>query len=242
MIVNLGCGTRVHPEHLNIDFSMFARFRASPLLRPLAPLFFRGERLARFRALPPSMITHDLSRGIPLPDASADAIYMSHFLETIDREVARSLLHEVHRVLRPAGIVRVAGSDLEQLCRAYLEHLAQCERDAAQIPRHDGWVASIIELLVWGEALGSRGQPPVRRFLENAILGSARDRGQTRRWMYDRMNLRAALEAAGLRDVVVTTHRESAIPGWDGFGLDRNPDGGERFPGSMYLEARKPAG
>jgi predicted SAM-dependent methyltransferase len=95
LLVNLGCGSHYHPDWVNID---------------IAPLG-------------PGVMAHDLSRGIPLEDNSADAVYHSHVLEHIRHPEALKFLNECHRVLRPGGTLRVVVPDLERICRAYLATL-----------------------------------------------------------------------------------------------------------------------
>jgi predicted SAM-dependent methyltransferase len=51
---------------------------------------------------------------------SADLIYASHFLEYYDREKAKMMLEEWHRVLKPGGIIRLAVPDFEVLARLYV--------------------------------------------------------------------------------------------------------------------------
>jgi predicted SAM-dependent methyltransferase len=94
--LNLGCGSRYHPDWINID---------------IAP---QG----------PAIIQHDLSHGIPLPDASCDVVYHAAVLEHMRRPDAAIFLVECCRVLKPSGIVRVGVPDLEKLCQLYLSRLA----------------------------------------------------------------------------------------------------------------------
>ena len=47
-------------------------------------------------------IVADLNEGIPLPDASVDAIYSFHFLEHLDD--LDHFMKELHRVLKPDGV------------------------------------------------------------------------------------------------------------------------------------------
>ncbi|HKQ03911.1 MAG TPA: methyltransferase domain-containing protein [Blastocatellia bacterium] len=111
-LVNLGCGHRYHPEWINIDTA------------PQAP----------------GIIKHDLSRGIPLADASSDAIYHSAVLEHFRRSDALTFLRECLRVLRPGGIIRVAVPDLEKLCQLYLLKL-EAALDGDTIAVHDyDWI------------------------------------------------------------------------------------------------------
>lgn len=110
--LNLGCGARYHPAWINID---------------IAP---QG----------PGVIRHDLSRGIPLPDASCDVVYHAAVLEHMRRSDALPFLLECYRVLKPGGIIRVGVPDLEKLCRLYLEKLeAALTGDGSAVHDYD-WI------------------------------------------------------------------------------------------------------
>jgi predicted SAM-dependent methyltransferase len=93
--LNLGCGSRYHPDWINID---------------IAP---QG----------PEVIQNDLSRGIPFPDASCDVVYHAAVLEHLRRSDAAAFLAECYRVLKPGGILRVGVPDLEKICQVYLSKL-----------------------------------------------------------------------------------------------------------------------
>jgi len=90
--LNLGCGTRHHPDWINIDIAS------------------RG----------PGIIQHDLSQGIPLPDSSCDVVYHAAVLEHMHRSGAEAFMAECFRVTKPGGIVRIAVPDLEKICQLYL--------------------------------------------------------------------------------------------------------------------------
>jgi SAM-dependent methyltransferase len=61
----------------------------------------------------------DVSRPFRFPDDTFECVYASHMLEHLDREVAERCLGEVHRVLRPEGILRLAVPDLNGVVAAY---------------------------------------------------------------------------------------------------------------------------
>lgn len=61
-----------------------------------------------------------LERRLPFGDRSLDRIYLEHVLEHVSYDTALSFLKETRRVLAPAGIVRIAVPDLEDLARGYL--------------------------------------------------------------------------------------------------------------------------
>jgi SAM-dependent methyltransferase len=221
---------------VNLDWSPYLRIARNPLLRRVAPLFLDRERRQRLREVGGNVVVHDLKRGIPWPDSSVDAVYHSHLLEHLDRAVAGDFLAEVFRVLRPGGVQRVVVPDLETLAREYIESL-----EAGDAPQHhEERIAAMIEQSVRREAYGTAQKPPLRRAIENLLLGDARRRGETHQWMYDRLNLRMLLKDAGFVDIQQRSYDSSGITQWDSYGLDRNSEGAEYKPGSLYMEAMRP--
>jgi len=91
--LNLGCGGRFHPEWINIDFHSSGG----------------------------GVIAHDLTRGIPFPDASFEVVYHSHVLEHFSKSKAPHFIGECVRVLKPGGVLRVVVPDLEQIVRLYVD-------------------------------------------------------------------------------------------------------------------------
>ena len=241
LILNLGCGskTSAHPDVVNVDWSITLYIRKNPFLRGIAPLLLDGERLARLKSLPSNIVVHDLRKRIPFDSDSADAVYHSHVLEHFDRDVAPGFLSEITRVLKPGGIHRIVVPDLETQCREYLNDLEACAIDASQAGRHDESVAALLEQSVRREASGTSRQKPLRRRLENLLLGDARTRGETHQWMYDRVNLTSLLSRLGYRNIRVQTHQRSYVPDWEEIGLDMDAHGREYKPDSLYVEAIK---
>ncbi|MBK8640421.1 MAG: methyltransferase domain-containing protein [Chromatiaceae bacterium] len=94
-LLNLGCGSRFHPDWINMD---------------VAPA-------------DPRVIRVNLSQGIPLPDRHCAVVYHAAVLEHFRPVDALGLLAECRRVLGPGGILRVGVPDLELLCRLYLNKL-----------------------------------------------------------------------------------------------------------------------
>ena len=127
--------------------------------------------------------------------------------------------------------------DLENLILLYIDHLKVCEHDKKNIHSHDEYITGFLEQCVRKEAYGTSKQPPMRRYVENRILGDARKRAETHQWMYDRFNLKQILEDVGFNGVRVVDYKTSSIPSWDVYGLDRNSDNSEYKPRSLYMEA-----
>jgi SAM-dependent methyltransferase len=264
MMLNIGCGTSVHSDWINLD------------LRPMLP----GVR------------AFDLRRGLPFPTAGVDVCYSSHVLEHLTRAEADRFIAEQRRVLRPGGVVRVVVPDLERIARSYLRDLEDAEAGVAGA--EDRYAYSMLELLdqvgrsVPGGELGAwrarasadqlalavvrhgrealpSGEPPVpallrhllprawgkaRRLAVEAVAGlllgragrSAvregffRNRGEVHRHMYDRHSLAVLLRRHDFKDIRVCGAGESRVPRFSEFGLDET-NGHVRKPDSMFMEA-----
>lgn len=241
ILLNLGCGVKTSDREgvVNIDWSAMLRLRTHPLRGLIVPLALHGERLERYRALPDNIKVHNVAKGIPFDDGSVDGVYHSHMLEHLDREVADVLMLEVLRVLKPGGVHRIVVPDFETVVREYLTHLDAADADPSLQRDHDSYVSAVLEQSVRREAAGTSEQKPLRRRVENALLGDARRRGETHQWMYDRVNLGALITESGYREAHHMTYDTSLIPDWNAIGLDLDADGNQYRTNSMYMEAVK---
>lgn len=116
-LLNLGCGHRLHPAWINIDYV----------------------------ATEAGVLAHDLTRGIPFPEKAVDVVYHSHFLEHLSRAAAERCLCECFRVLRPQGLLRVVVPDLENVVRAYLKALAKASAGSPEWAANYDWL--LLEML-----------------------------------------------------------------------------------------------
>lgn len=66
-------------------------------------------------------ISHDLRKGIPLPDESVDRIYTSHMLEHIPYQALIVFINECWRVLKVGGEFSVSVPNAELFINAYCE-------------------------------------------------------------------------------------------------------------------------
>jgi SAM-dependent methyltransferase len=110
--LNLGCGSRFHPEFVNIDSASSS----------------------------PHVLAHDLKKGIPFSDATFDVVYQSHLLEHLKKEYALDFLKECCRVMKITGVIRVAVPDLEQIVHGYLDELDKALRRPEEAGRNYDWM------------------------------------------------------------------------------------------------------
>lgn len=123
--VNVGCGLAVAPGWVNVDGSLNALISAFP--KPLIRLGYTVSGASEFyepteyvNILTSNVfVHHDLSNGLPLPAASADYVYSSHFLEHMEESEASRLIQECFRILKPGGIARISVPDLDIAWRMY---------------------------------------------------------------------------------------------------------------------------
>lgn len=78
-LLNFACGSRIHPDCVNIDFN---------------PVDKRVKKL-------------NLLCTLPFANESFDVAYSSHFLEHLTPQKALQILKEIKRILKPNGIVRL---------------------------------------------------------------------------------------------------------------------------------------
>jgi len=115
--LNLGCGSRYHPDWTNVDFI----------------------------AADPGVISCNLRKGIPFADATFDAVYHSHLLEHFTRDEAKDFICECRRVLKCDGVIRVVVPDLESIARTYLVTLDSVRSGILESEADYSWM--VIELL-----------------------------------------------------------------------------------------------
>lgn len=111
-MINIGCGTIHHPDWINLDIA----------------------------SDDPTVLTVDITRGLPFTEASISACYSSHVLEHMDHAAARFMLKECFRVLQGGGILRLAVPDLETIAREYLALLDRViQGDTVRVSDYD-WI------------------------------------------------------------------------------------------------------
>jgi len=67
------------------------------------------------------IIYYDIRKPMPFEDNSFDIVFALHIVEHLTPEVCHSFMKDIHRILKPRGIVRVSTPDFEDICREYLK-------------------------------------------------------------------------------------------------------------------------
>jgi predicted SAM-dependent methyltransferase len=129
-LLNIGCGSVLHPAWINLDISS-----SSPYVK-----------------------LHDIRRGLPFSNYQIDACYCSHVLEHLTPGQARRLLAECYRVLKPSGILRIAVPDLESIVRSYLGALEKAKTGARGAePNYNWMMLELLDQTVRGVSGGEMG-------------------------------------------------------------------------------------
>lgn len=137
IMLNLGCGNRTHEAWVNIDYSLKAILKSLFFIRP----FLSTPNPANY-------INHDLRHGIPFSDSTVDVVYACHVLEHLEHKDALPFMKEIHRVLKPYGLVRIVVPDLEKTVLTYIDALDTLRSDTNKSKNNqDGYQWATIMLL-----------------------------------------------------------------------------------------------
>jgi len=96
---------------------------------------------------------HDCTKPFPIPDNTFEVVTSEHFIEHIHPDAALAWMKEMHRVLRPNGLVRVSTPDLQIYCEGYSdpeqkffnEHRESLHGIVpGEVPRRKAWMVNQI--------------------------------------------------------------------------------------------------
>jgi len=177
MHVQYGSGFCAPAKWLNFDASMTLRWERVPLL---GKIYTKNDR--RF---PETVMFGNIVQGLPVPEASCDAVFASHVLEHLALNDFHKALENTRKILRANGIFRLVVPDLEYAAREYVARLGRNDSTAnlfflqatllGMENRKHGlydllyrWLRTSEHLWMWdalslGEALESHGFTSVRR-------------------------------------------------------------------------------
>ncbi len=243
-LLNFGCGSRIHRDWNNVDFSAYAFLRNHTWIARIGGMagIISAKRMSRLESMDAAIVRADLRKGLPYGQDTFDVVYSSHTLEHFPVGLASFLIEETLRVLKPGGVLRLVVPDLEQIAALYQGSVERLKKGAdGADDSHRAAVSMLFEQMVRREPAGTGEQKGLAKLFDRLLLGSAARRGELHRWMYDYYSLAALLESRGIVDTRKLSYQESGIDRWCGFGLDHNSAGAEYKPYSLYIEGRKPS-
>jgi SAM-dependent methyltransferase len=120
--LHFGCFDQIYEGWVNTDITPRSRIARIPFLPEILHNtgFISRERLEQHRQGIFKQIRRlDLTKRFPFKDGEFSAAFSSHVLEHLYHDQAAFALREVHRVLEPGGILRVAVPDLDKCISEY---------------------------------------------------------------------------------------------------------------------------
>jgi len=142
-------------------------------------------------------------------DSSVSVVYSSHMIEHLPRAKVGPFLREVHRILKPGGMIRIVTPDLRKLAQRYVNGGAADDFMESSLLAED--VPETALVLIKQLVVGRRGH----------------------HWLYDAPSLCRLLERNGFREARSTEPGSTRIQ--DVGALDLF----ERADQSVYVEAFK---
>lgn len=114
--LNLGSGASDAPGWIHIDLSLGAVLAKIPGWRQF------NRRVKVFQTdWPETVRICDLTKPLPFPTNSVDAVYSAHCLEHFTKTSAERIVAETFRVLKPGGVLRLLVPDSEGLLKSYAD-------------------------------------------------------------------------------------------------------------------------
>lgn len=140
----------------------------------------------------PKVVFLDATRKLPFPDRSLDYIFSEHIFEHISYRDGSRFLEEAHRVLKPAGRIRIATPDMAFLIRLYCQPEAEISKS---------YIRNSIDRFV---------EEP--KFYARAVVVNNFFSSWGHQFIYDFETLDYSLQTAGFRNTVQFKPRESVDP------------------------------
>lgn len=200
LLVHYGCGITAPDSWRNFDRSPTMRLQRLPLVGP-------HMRLGIHPLYPRNVEYGDIVAGLPIPPASARAVFCSHVLEHLALDDFRTALANTRKYLRPGGLFRLVVPDLRALAQ---EYLASADPGAA---------LSFMEQTHLGVTARPRGS--IERL--RGLFGT-----DQHLWMWDYASLEMELRRAGFRHVRPAAFGDSSEPA---FAEVEHPDRWEKAVG-----------
>ena len=158
----------------------------------------------------------DLERTLPLPDASIAYAFGEHVVGSLSEQATMGLLRELHRVLRPGGVLRLTTPDLEKLIAIY--------RDENPVVGRDEYARYL------DDETGKPHATPCQLFNDLVRLWGIR-------YTYDEEDLTRRLRETGFADIERVEPSESRHPALRG--LERHGEPWVNRAEALCLEATR---
>lgn len=159
----------------------------------------------------------NLGRRVPVPDQVFAYAFGEHIIEHVLESTARVLLAELHRMLRPGGVLRLTTPDLAKLIAIYEDRNPEVDR---------GTYARYLD-----EITGKEHERPCQTLNDDLRLWG-------HQYIYDQEDLSAKLVEAGFGSVVRVEAGESPHPALRGLESHGGPEWFNRAA-VMCLEATR---
>lgn len=173
--VQYGAGWEAAPGWLNFDSSPSLWVERLPVVGRFITM--NPERF------PEDIQFGDITKGLPLPDGTAKAVYASHVLEHLSRGDAVRAVDNTFRLLRAGGVFRLIVPDLQVRVDRYVAARARGDSEAAC-------------KLMRETLLGRESRPTTPMGYLRAMIGNSEHL-----WMWDEAGLMALLAQAGFVDI-----------------------------------------
>ncbi|MHB8624641.1 MAG: class I SAM-dependent methyltransferase [Aggregatilineales bacterium] len=196
--LHLGCGTQQPEDWVNLDGSWNAWIAKHPHLKSIVGLMRLVPKSQLQLQWKPNVVVHDLRKPLPFNDNSMRVVYSSHTLEHLFHTQAEFLLSEIHRVLRPKGILRLVVPDLYRIAQYYVTIYDQAKYK--DVPPADQFMR---QLLIISE------QPP-SAFSLYRMYQNSKD-FHRHKWMYDAHSLSRMMLRGGFVEVEQKDYLKSRI-------------------------------
>jgi len=204
--VQYGCGLSVAKGWRNFDGSPRLRLEQLPLL---------GRLLTRNRLLFPEEVEFgDIVKGLPLAEASCEAVYCSHVLEHLCLRDCQQALRNTRAILKPGGSFRVVIPDLRVSIEQYLNNSSP--EAASDFMR--------------ATCLGLESRPRGPMGMLSAWLGNS-----PHLWMWDVNSMGHALEEAGFVAIRPAVFGDASDP------MFANVEERVRWKEGIGFDCRRPA-